>query len=59
VSLLVSPSANGVPASSWRFLLLMYRGALNTILSVFDCTLRMVFVLDGLAQTQDLYTVRT
>jgi hypothetical protein len=53
VSLLISLSADGVPASSWRVLLLMYRGALNTILSVFDCTLRMVFVLDGLAQPQD------
>jgi len=39
VSLLISSSTNGVPESSWRILLLMYRGALNTILSVFDCTL--------------------
>ena len=39
MSLLISSSTNGVPESSWRILLLMYRGALNTILSVFDCTL--------------------
>jgi len=26
----------------------MYHGALNTILSIFDCTLCMIFVLGGL-----------
>jgi hypothetical protein len=31
---------------------LTYHGALNTILSILDCTLCMIFVLDGLAQPQ-------
>jgi len=52
VSLLISSSTNGVPESSWRVLLLVYHGVLNTILSIFDCILCMIFVLDGLAQPQ-------
>ena len=50
MSLLISSSTNGIPESSWRVLLLVYRGALNTILSIFDCTLCKIFMLDGLAQ---------
>ena len=52
MSLLISTFTDGVPESSWRVLLLMYRGELNTVLSIFNCTLCMVFVLDGLAQLQ-------
>ena len=59
MSLFISSSTNGVPESSWRVLLLVYHGVLNTILSIFDCTLCMMFVLDGLAQPPELYTVRT
>jgi len=58
VSLLISSSANGVPESSWRVLLLTYRGALNTILSIFDCTHCLIVVLDDLAQPPEMYTVR-
>ena len=52
MSLLISSSANGPLDSSWRGLLLMYHGVLNTILSIFDCILCMIFVLDDLAQPQ-------
>ena len=52
MSLFISSSKNGIPESTWRVLLLMYHGALNTILSIFDCTLCMIFVLDGLAKPQ-------
>jgi hypothetical protein len=36
--------------SLWRVLLFTYHGALNTILSVFDCILCMICVFEGLAQ---------
>ena len=36
MSLLISSSTNGVPESSWRVLLLMYHGALNTFLGKSD-----------------------
>ena len=52
MSLLISSSANVIPESSWGVLLLVYRGALNVILSNFDSTLCMIFVLDGLTQPQ-------
>jgi hypothetical protein len=52
VILLISSSTNGILESSWSVLLLTYRGALNTILSIFDCTLCMFFVFDGLVQPQ-------
>jgi hypothetical protein len=52
VILLISPSTNGILEYSWSVLLLTYRGALNTIPSIFDYTLCMIFVFDGLAQPQ-------
>jgi hypothetical protein len=52
VILLISSSTNGILEASWRVLLLTYHGALNTVLSILDCTLYMMFVLDGLAQPQ-------
>jgi hypothetical protein len=50
--LLISSSTNVILESSWSVLLLTYRGALNTILIIFDCTLCMIFVFDVLAQRQ-------
>ena len=39
VILMISSSTNSILESLWRVLLLTYHGALNTILSVFDCIL--------------------
>jgi len=50
VILMISSSTNGILESLWRVLLLTYHGALNTILSVFDCILCMICVFEGLAQ---------
>jgi hypothetical protein len=41
VIVLISSSTNGILESSWNVLLLTH-GALNTILSNFDCTLCMI-----------------
>jgi hypothetical protein len=49
---LTSSSMNGILESSWSVLLFTNRGALNAILSIFDCILCMIFVFDGLAQPQ-------
>jgi hypothetical protein len=49
---LISSSTNGILESAWSVLLLTYHGVLNTILSIFDCTLCMIFVFDGLAQPE-------
>ena len=32
----------------------LYRGALDTVLSAFDCTVCMMLMLDGLAQPQGI-----
>jgi len=50
VILMISSSTNGILEYLWRVLLLTYHGALNTILSVFDCILCMICVFEGLAQ---------
>jgi len=50
VILMISSSTNGILESLWRVLLLTYHGALNTILSVFDCILCMICLFKGLAQ---------
>jgi len=50
VILMISSSTNGILESLCRVLLLTYHGALNTILSVFDCILCMIGVFEGLAQ---------
>jgi len=50
VILMISSSTNGILESLWRVLMLTYHGALNTILSVFDCILCMICVSEGLAQ---------
>ena len=50
VILMISSSTNGILESLWRVLLLTYHGALNTILSVFDCILCIICVSEGLAQ---------
>jgi len=50
VILMISSSTNGILESLWRVLLHTYHGALNTILSVFDCSLCMICVFEGLAQ---------
>jgi len=50
VILMISSSTNGILESLWRVLLLTYHGALKTILSVFDCSLCMICVSEGLAQ---------
>jgi len=53
LSLLISYSANGVPESSWRVLLLMYRGALNFLLySLYE------FRVGRLGTAPELHTVR-
>ena len=41
--LLILSSTNGVPESSWTISLLVYHGALNTVLSIFDCLLCMTW----------------
>jgi hypothetical protein len=43
---------NDILESSWSDLFLTYHGALDIILSIFDCTLCMIFVFNGLAQPQ-------
>jgi hypothetical protein len=51
VILMISSSASGILESLWRVLLLTYHGALNTILSAFDCIRCMICVFEGLAHS--------
>jgi len=44
---LISSFTYGVPALSWRVLLLTYQGASKTILNILDWILCIIFVLDG------------
>ena len=52
VSRLISSSTGGILESLWRFLLLMYHGALKAMRRILDCILCRIFVLDGLVQPQ-------